>query len=125
MDGLIKAIITLSVLDFIYLKLTGNIFNSLIKKIQHNNLNLRLYSTFMVYLLIFIMWVIFIYNERHKYTLKENVLRGALLGLTTYGIFDFTNHAIFEHWNLKIVVMDTLWGAILYSLITFLSIYKF
>ena len=125
MNGLIKAIITLVILDFIYLKSSGNIFNSLIKKIQNNNLNLRLYSACIVYLLIFIMWVVFIYNERHRYTLKENILRGALLGLTTYGIYDFTNHAIFDQWNLKIVIMDTLWGAILYSSITFFSIYEF
>jgi uncharacterized membrane protein len=125
MIGIIKAIIALCILDSIYLKSTSTIYGKLIQKIQNNKLNIRLYSVFIVYILIFTMWVVFIYNERHKFTLKQNVIRGALLGLTTYGIFDFTNHAIFNNWNLNIVVIDTLWGSILYGLITFLAIYKF
>jgi uncharacterized membrane protein len=123
--GIVKAIIALALLDFIYLKSTGNIFNTLINKIQNSPLTLRIPSTLMVYILIFTMWVVFIYNQKDRFTFKQNISRAAILGITTYGIYDFTNYAIFKDWTFNIVLMDTIWGGILYSLITMIAIYKF
>ena len=122
MINLIKAIIALSILDFIYLKSTGTIFSNLIYKIQKNKINLRMYSALCVYILIFIMWYVFIYKQKDKFTFNENLLRAFILGFTTYGIYDFTNHAILKDWNMNIVIMDTLWGGILYTIITLVSI---
>ena len=122
MFNLIKAIIALSILDFIYLKSTGTIFSNLIYKIQKNKINLRMYSALCVYILIFIMWYVFIYKQKDKFTFNENLLRAFILGFTTYGIYDFTNHAILKDWNMNIVIMDTLWGGILYTIITLVSI---
>ena len=121
--NLFKAIITLSLLDFIYLKSTGNIYSKLINKIQTTPLQMRFYSAIIVYILIFIMWIVFIYNNKDNYSLKENIGRAFLLGSTTYGIYDFTNHAIFKNWPLSISIMDMIWGGILYSIITFVAIY--
>ena len=87
--NLFKAIIALSLLDFIYLKSTGNIYSKLINKIQNTPLQMRFYSAIIVYILIFIMWVVFIYNNKDNYSLKENIGRAFLLGSTTYGIYDF------------------------------------
>ena len=122
--GLIKAILTLSILDFIYLKSSSSLYSKLINKIQKSPMSLRMYSVIIVYILIFLMWVIFIYNKKDQHTLKENILRSFLLGLLTYGIYDFTNYSIFKDWTLGISIMDTVWGGILYSLITLISIYS-
>jgi len=121
--NLFKAIIALSLLDFIYLKSTGNIYSKLINKIQNTPLQLRFYSAIIVYILIFIMWVVFIYNNKDNYSLKENIGRAFLLGATTYGIYDFTNYAIFKNWTLPISIMDMIWGGILYSIVTIVAIY--
>ena len=122
MFNLIKAIIALSILDFIYLKSTGTIFSNLIYKIQKNKINLRMYPALCVYILIFIMWYVFIYKQKDNFTFKENLLRAFILGFTTYGIYDFTNYATLKDWNMNIVIMDTLWGGILYTIITLVSI---
>ena len=122
MFNLIKAIIALSILDFIYIKSTGTIFSNLIYKIQKNKINLRMYSALCVYILIFIMWYVFIYKQKDNFTFKENLLRAFILGFTTYGIYDFTNHTTLKDWNMNIVIMDTLWGGILYTIITLVSI---
>jgi uncharacterized membrane protein len=45
----------------------------------------------------------------------SNVKDAFILGLTTYGIFDLTNKAIFEKYGWDIVFIDMIWGAILYS----------
>lgn len=46
---------------------------------------------------------------------------GALLGVVTYGIYDFTNHAILANWPLKITLIDFTWGIVLCGLSSFLS----
>lgn len=41
---------------------------------------------------------------------------GALLGVVTYGIYDFTNYSILANWPLKITFIDFFWGIVLCSL---------
>jgi len=119
--GLLKALITISILDYIYLKSSSNIFYKLISSIQTSPLRLRIYPTIIVYILIFLMWIIFIYNQKDKFTFKENIFRAFLLGMCTYGIYDFTNMAIFKDWTINVALMDTIWGGVLYSLTTLIA----
>lgn len=46
-------------------------------------------------------------------TLKETLLRGALLGLLVYGTYDLTNMAVLRGWGLKISLVDIAWGVCL------------
>jgi len=119
--GLLKALLTISILDYIYLKSSSNIFYKLVNKIQNSKLKLRIYPTIIVYILIFLMWIIFIYNQKDKFTFKENIFRAFLLGMCTYGIYDFTNMAIFKDWTINVALMDTIWGGVLYSLTTLIA----
>ena len=41
---------------------------------------------------------------------------GALLGVVTYGIYDFTNYSILANWPWKITLIDFFWGIVLCSL---------
>ena len=41
-----------------------------------------------------------------------------ILGSTTYAIFDFTNLSVFKNYNLNIALVDSIWGGILYVLVT-------
>lgn len=41
---------------------------------------------------------------------------GVMLGLVTYGIYDFTNYSILANWPLKITVIDFIWGMVLCGL---------
>ena len=45
---------------------------------------------------------------------------GAFFGLVTYGVFDFTNHAILNNYSLPLAIMDTVWGAVLCGSTTFI-----
>lgn len=38
---------------------------------------------------------------------------GVMLGLVTYGIYDFTNYSILANWPLKITIIDFIWGMVL------------
>lgn len=119
--GLLKALITISILDYIYLKSSSNIFYKLVNKIQNSPLVLRIYPTIVVYIFIFLMWIVFIYNQKDKFTFSENIFRAFLLGMCTYGIYEFTNMAIFKDWTINVALMDTIWGGVLYSLTTLIA----
>lgn len=49
------------------------------------------------------------------------ILWGALFGFIVYGVYEFTNHAIVANWPVAIVVVDTLWGVLLYALAGYLT----
>jgi uncharacterized membrane protein len=41
---------------------------------------------------------------------------GAMIGLVTYGIYDFTNYSILANWPWKITFIDFFWGIVLCGL---------
>jgi uncharacterized membrane protein len=46
---------------------------------------------------------------------------GALLGVVTYGIYDFTNYSILANWPWKITLIDFIWGIVLCGLSSFFA----
>jgi uncharacterized membrane protein len=52
----------------------------------------------------------------------RSVKTAFILGFVIYGIYELTNAAIINKWGWKYVVMDTLWGGILYALVTYIAL---
>jgi uncharacterized membrane protein len=46
------------------------------------------------------------------------VLDAFLLGIVIYGVYETTSYALLKKWKLSIVLMDTLWGGVLFGLTT-------
>jgi len=44
---------------------------------------------------------------------------GGLLGLLTYGVYNFTCLAILKNYPLEVAIRDTLWGGALFTIVTF------
>tara|TARA_Y100000389_G_scaffold178363_1_gene191466 strand:- start:22 stop:381 length:360 start_codon:yes stop_codon:yes gene_type:complete len=109
------ALLCMLVLDFIYLSLTKNFYNNLVKSIQGQNIVIKPVPMVLVYLLLAFVYYYFILEKNG--TIKD----AFILGISIYGTFDLTNYAIFNKWNLKAVLMDTLWGGILFSLTRYLT----
>lgn len=38
---------------------------------------------------------------------------GAVFGLALYGVYDFTNYSLLDHWSLRLTLTDLGWGALL------------
>ena len=53
---------------------------------------------------------------------KDKIKNAFILGIVIYGVYDSTNHAIFNKWDFKTLLIDTIWGGILLSLTTYFSI---
>ena len=46
---------------------------------------------------------------------EDSVYHAFIVGASAYGIFDFTNLALFYKYDLTIALIDTLWGGILFA----------
>ena len=42
---------------------------------------------------------------------------GCRLGYLIYSIFDFTSTFMYHGWGLKIAILDTIWGTLLFTII--------
>ena len=115
LKSIIKFSFILLMVDLVYLTLMTGHFKKLVKDIQKSELSLKLVPTFFVYVSIVMSWYLFV--ERNS---KQKVQDSFMLGVLMYGMYDLTNYAIFKNWDIKTVVIDTLWGGTLYSLSTYI-----
>ena len=88
----------------------------------------RLYSAVIVYIAIAIGIIIFVLPRID--TSKSDMTRfhsalfyGGIFGTVSYAIFDFTNHFMFEKWDIYVSIMDSIWGGILCALVSFIISY--
>ena len=60
--------------------------------------------------------------QLYYFIIKRNgsLLDAFLLGMTTYGIFDFTSISVLKGYSSKMGVIDMLWGGILYTITTYI-----
>lgn len=115
MDYIIPAFTMLS-LDSIYLSTLGNyFFKDMIKNIQKTDMKVNMYGAIIVYVLLLFVIYKFIIMER------KSPSEAFLLGLSIYGIFDFTNMALFKNYKLIPSIVDTIWGGILFYTTTIIT----
>lgn len=108
----ILSAIILVLLDSVYLNSVKNYFNNQIKKVQQTDIEIKLSGVVLCYVfLIFgLNYFIIQYNK--------SPLDAFLLGLTIYAVYELTNYALLKNWSVKTVILDTLWGGILFALTT-------
>lgn len=106
------------ILDLIWV---GLIMNKFYKKelgtlgrIENGSLKANIPATIGVYILLALGLVFFVFNPSSIVSLAA--LRGALLGLVIYGVYELTNYAVLNNWSSKIVIVDTVWGIVICSL---------
>ena len=106
------AAIIFVVLDGIYLNLVKSAFNKQIKSIQGFDIQINYIYTAITYIFLIFGLNYFIIQK------NRSVKDAALLGLTIYAVYEFTNLSLFKNWSLLIAIVDTIWGALLYGLTT-------
>ena len=52
---------------------------------------------------------------------KDYYMKNFLLGLTIYGVYDFTCAAIFKNWDIELMIQDIIWGGFLFSSTNYLT----
>ena len=110
---LVSAFLFVSI-DFAYLKLMKNYFSNQVKVVQGSTIKMDLLATFFCYIFLIFGLNYFIIKR------KRSVLDAFLLGLVIYGVYETTTKALFHKWSWITVLIDTLWGGILFALTTYI-----
>jgi uncharacterized membrane protein len=99
-------------LDSIYLSTFSGFYNNIIKSIQGTTIQFKLSGAVLCYL--FLIYGLYYFIISQKRSIKD----AFLLGIIIYGVYETTNYAIIDKWDPKAVVLDTLWGGILFATTT-------
>ena len=112
---LIVSILLLFAIDAVYLVGTKSITLDQIVLVQKFSPTMRIPAALIVYVFLFLgLYYFILKNHRSPFD-------AFLLGIVIYGVFEFTNYAIFKNWKLNMVLMDTLWGGALMALTTYFT----
>ena len=110
---LVSAIIFV-VIDFIYLNVMKGYFDNQIKKIQGSTIQMNYLGVALCYIFLIIGINYFIIKPR------RSVSDAFLLGIIIYGVYETTNLALFKDWSILTVIIDTLWGGLLFAATTYI-----
>lgn len=111
---LLVSAIVFVVLDSIYLNFIKDYFSNQIKLIQGTPIKMNFLATLLCYIfLIFGINYFIIQPDR-------SIQDAFILGLVIYGVFETTSKALFAKWSWITVIIDTLWGGILFALTTYI-----
>ena len=104
--------IVLVVLDTMYLNLVKDYFSKQVQLVQNSPMKVDITAAALCY--------IFIIFGLNTFVIQRNksANEAFLLGIVIYAIFELTNKALFNKWSYMTVVMDTLWGGVLFWLTT-------
>ncbi len=108
---LISAIVMI-LIDSVYLNMLGPYFKRQVKSVQGRPLELNMVGAALCY--VFLIFGLNYFILKHKKSVKD----AFLLGIVIYAVFELTNLALFKNWYWFSVIIDTLWGGILFALTT-------
>lgn len=111
---LLVSSIVFVVLDSIYLNFIKDYFSNQIKLIQGTPIKINFLATLLCYIFLIFGINYFIIQP------NRSIQDAFILGLVIYGVFETTSKALFAKWSWLTVIIDTLWGGILFALTTYI-----
>jgi len=101
--------------DAVYLTSAASHFDTVIRRVQGSPLQLDMVATVLCYVFLVggLYW--FIIRERRSW------VDAAILGLVIYGVYETTTKATLRAWDWMTVLIDTVWGTVLFALSTIIT----
>jgi uncharacterized membrane protein len=110
---LVSAIIFITT-DFVYLNVIKDYFLNQIKLVQGSEPKVNFLGVALCYIFLIAGINYFIIKPR------KSVNDAFLLGIVIYGVYETTNYALFKNWSILTVIIDTLWGGLLFAFTTYI-----
>ena len=104
-----------AILDVIFLYINRTFFNDQIIQVQGTSIKMDYFSALLCY--IFLIYGLYYFIIKDNKSIKD----AFLLGIIEYGVYELTTKSLLKNWNYKTVIIDTLWGGILFSLTTYIT----
>ena len=112
-------------LDFIWFKVYSlkNIYNPVFEKINQTKKKIfRLWSALLVWIILSISVSLFLTFHSYKEHLSY-LWSGFLIGFIIYAVYNLTNYSTIQNYSLKMTIMDTIWGTLLYGFVLWVCSY--
>ena len=110
---LLSAIILITI-DFMYLQSIKGYFQKQVQSVQGSAMQINYLGAAICYIFLIVGINYFIIKP------NRSIKDAFLLGLVIYGVYETTNYALFKNWSVLTVIIDTLWGGILFALTTWI-----
>ena len=107
---IIKFAFFIFLIYLIYLSTAGQYAMKMTENIQNNPVKFRFLSCIIVYIALGYML-----SQTTSYQ------QAFLYGISIYAVYDFTNYALFEKYDWKFAIIDTLWGGILFTIMHYIK----
>lgn len=118
-------LIALLVFDFFWIKFfMGDLYYDLARSllnIEKGRITVDYLSTALCYVCIYVSYSVFLLDYICRKSFVHALSLSALFGALLYGVYAFTAKAIFLNFAWRLAVMDVIWGAILFFLITLVT----
>jgi uncharacterized membrane protein len=98
------ALAVVVILDLLWIHCVGPTAAAMLKEVQGREVKLRFYALVPVYLSLAFLVTLHLHSP----------LQSFCVGLCVYAIYDFTNLAIFDKYDVTFAVADSLWGGVLF-----------
>ena len=124
----IIGILIFIIIDIFYLMSVSNYFTKMTKNIRLRK-HYLLIPIFFIYFILFSSLYYFVLRHinaetiKNKFNILFKLLEAFLLGFSIYSIYELTNYALFKNWTLHMVVLDSVWGGILCTLVSIAYIF--
>jgi uncharacterized membrane protein len=109
-------VLSLLFFDFLWINFVAKPkFDVMISSIQGSHMNPNIYRVLLSYIIL----ILFAYTLIPKMNTYYDTF---LLGFFTYAVYETTSYALFDKWDLEVVVLDSIWGGILLCLVRYFSL---
>lgn len=121
---IILVIVLVLLLDYVWITANTRMYRGMYSSIQKREMKINKVGAVLAYLFILITFIVFVIPavEKTDKSLSACFLNGGLMGLCIYGIYNFTNMAVFYDYSLAVSIIDTLWGCVLFTVVSFIVV---
>lgn len=125
MNKYIISIFLLLFFDILWIYLyMGPKYQQMIFEIQKSSVKVNYLFVILSYLLMIMGLCIFVLPNIKKETVfKDSIKYGLIFGIILYGVYDFTIASVLNKWNIKLAIIDVLWGGFIFFIVPLISIY--
>ena len=117
---LISAVVMI-ILDALQIFANQKFHATLFKNVQKSPLKVRIIPAILVYVLM--PFAVTYFAILQSKSITDAGVKGALLGLTIFGVYDLTNLATLDGWTIEMAIRDILWGILMFTITSVVGYY--
>lgn len=112
---IVQLLLVYMILEYLWISnMTPMLYERVFSNIQQKPMTIQIQYAFMAYILLLLSIVYICIPLSKQYS---SWYAFSIVGLCMYGIYNATNAAVFSGYPLRMVVIDTLWGLVCFTLL--------